>query len=253
MPPNQKIDKRRIGDFINIPGDYQYRAFHEGSAPQRFWHFGKYQEAKRWLQPRAGETILDVGCGSGVFSSLIANHKETTIIGIDSNPRAIAFATQTFKNPNLQFQVGLIDELDYPRESVDKITFLEVIEHMYEEQGEKMLKTFYSILRKKGRLVITTPNAISLWPIIEKFLDFSNLVPHLSGDQHINLYTANQLVTLGEDIGFQTVTCRSINFLAPWMALLNWNLAIKMHALEQKMTNKWGNILLVCFEKPAVG
>jgi len=250
MLPNNNINNRRIGDLIKIPGDYQYRVFHEGYAPQRFWHLSKFQEAKRWLHPRPSETILDVGCGSGVFSSLIADHNETTIIGIDANPEAIAFATHTFHKPNLRFQVGLLDELDYPNESVDKIAFLEVIEHIHKEQTEKVLNTFFDILHKKGRLVITTPNVKSLWPILQKILDLSDLVPHLSGDQHTKIYTANELVALGENIGFKTLTCRSINFIAPWLSLINWNIALKIHELEQKLPNKWGSILFICFEKP---
>jgi len=64
--------KRRMGDVIRIPGDYQHRVLNTGPAPQRFWHDAKYREALRWLSPQAGDRILDLGCGSGVAASMLA-------------------------------------------------------------------------------------------------------------------------------------------------------------------------------------
>src|SRR5438132_13057444 len=102
---------RRLGDQIAIEGDYQYRVLRSGPAPQRFWHEAKLREAELFIAPAPGETILDLGCGSGVFASRLATHPGTLVIGVDGNRNAYEFARQQFRQANLEFRHGLVDEL----------------------------------------------------------------------------------------------------------------------------------------------
>lgn len=87
------MSARRIGDSIAIPGDYQYRALHDGPAVQRFWHHGKLAAAEAALHPVAGDVVLDVGCGSGVLSARLGAIPGVRVIGVDANADAIAFAS----------------------------------------------------------------------------------------------------------------------------------------------------------------
>ena len=241
---------RRIGDRISIPGDYQFRVLHHGPTPQRFWHHAKIMEAERWLSPNYGDVILDVGCGSGVLAARLAEHSGTEVIGIDANEDAIRFSKQKFSKPNLSFYHGLIDDINLQDNFADKIAFLEVIEHISLEQASEVINNFYRYLRHEGRLVITTPNANSLWPFIEWTLDSLRLVPHMAEDQHVIIYRPVQIVELGQRAGFNLVTCRSINWIAPWLALFSWRLALTFHKWEQTKPHTLGSILLLCFEKP---
>jgi methylase of polypeptide subunit release factors len=59
----------------------------------------------RWLTPEKGDIVLDAGCGSGVLAAQLAEYPGTEVIGIDSNPSAISFATCHFCRPNLQFRL----------------------------------------------------------------------------------------------------------------------------------------------------
>ena len=243
------LGKRRMGDVISIPGDYQHRVLNTGLAPQRFWHHVKYLEAARWLDPQAGDRILDIGCGSGVAASLIAQTKGTQVLGIDVKEEAINYARAQFQSPNLNFEVGLVDDLDFEDASIDKIALLEVIEHIYPDQAMKAMREYFRLLKPGGRLVVTTPNSHSMWPIIEWGLDRFRLVPSLKGAQHVNNFHAARLIALAEDIGFRVVTCRTMHVLAPWLASLNWQLASYVHRLEQRRSHRLGNLLLACFEK----
>ncbi len=108
-----------------------------------------------------------MGCGSGVAASLLAQTNGTQILGIDVSEDAINYARSQFQSPNLKFEVGLVDELDFEDASIDKIALLEVIEHIYPEQALKALGEYFRLLKPGGRLVVTTPNSHSLWPIIE--------------------------------------------------------------------------------------
>jgi trans-aconitate methyltransferase len=44
-----------------------------------------------WLEPQPGESVLDLGCGTGVLTARIAETR-ATVIGIDSDPAMIAAA-----------------------------------------------------------------------------------------------------------------------------------------------------------------
>jgi hypothetical protein len=85
--------------------------------------------------------------------------------------------------------------------------------------------------------------------MIEWGLDLLRLVPSLKGDQHVNNYTASGLIDLARSGGFTVVTCRTMHFLAPWLALFNWRLALQVHRLEQVRSHRLGNLLLACLER----
>lgn len=242
---------RRIGDKVEINGDYQYNAYYTGKAPQRFWHYAKLKEAETVLEIKEGDNILDVGCGSGLFSHFLANHKGTHVTAIDANATAIEFARNKYSNSNLEFKLGLLDELNLPHSSFDKIVFLEVIEHISHEQGKQILKTFNDLLKPGGKLVISTPNRKSLWPLIEWTFDVFKVVPNLGEEQHEHLYAGKELEQIGKQVGLALEKKNTINTFAPWLALLNWNLALAIHKLEMKYFKRYGSILLYTFVKPA--
>ena len=242
----------RTGDQIAIPGDYQYRARYDGFAPQRFWHHAVLSEAERWLSPEPGDFLLDVGCGSGLLAARLAEYPSTRVIAIDSNPAAISFAAQHFQRSNLEFRLGLVDELGAVSQDITKIAFLEVIEHLFPEQALHVLGTFHHLLRASGLLVISTPNAHSLWPMIEWGLDRSGFIPPMKAVQHVTLYSLASLKDLAKRAGFRMVAYRTLNTVAPWLSTFNWKLALAMHRLEQARPHRLGSILLAVFQRDNV-
>ena len=56
-----------------------------------------------WLNPKAGERILDAGCGTGQLSAEIAA-AGAVVVGIDSAPSMVAQARQNY--PNLEFALA---------------------------------------------------------------------------------------------------------------------------------------------------
>ncbi len=241
---------RRTGDKIEINGSYQYNAYYTGKAPQRFWHYAKLSEAENALEIKEGDQMLDVGCGSGLLSHFMANHKGTKVTGIDANPDALKFARSSYSNSNLEFKQGLLDELNFPESSFDKIAFLEVIEHISQEQGRQIVKTFQHLLKPGGKVVISTPNRSSLWPLIEWVFDKLKLVPNLGEEQHEYLYSGGELEQIGKEAGLRLEKRSTINTFAPWIAILSWKLALTIHQLEMKFIKRHGSILLYTFVKP---
>jgi SAM-dependent methyltransferase len=79
-----------------------------------------------WLEPRPQARWLDVGCGTGAFSELIANRcAPLSLAGIDPSPEQIAYARQHF--PRFQFEVGDSAAMPFPDDAFDVVASALVI------------------------------------------------------------------------------------------------------------------------------
>jgi 2-polyprenyl-3-methyl-5-hydroxy-6-metoxy-1,4-benzoquinol methylase len=241
--------KRRTGDTVKISGDYQYKALTQGHPIQRFWHYAKHLSIKRYLPPKPSDTVLDVGCGSGVVTSFLGEFG-ATVVGIDGNLDAIQFANQQFSHPNVKFQLGLVDENIQLDMLIDKIYCLEVIEHIYINQSKDMLKAFLKILKPGGQVFLTTPNYKSMWPIIEWLMDRLGLSPPLAEHQHVEFYDKRKLEKLCLELDFEIKLISTTCFIAPWLAPFSWSLAKKVNVLESRLPFYLGSILICVLVKP---
>lgn len=240
--------KRRTGDAISIPGDYQLRAARSANPVQRFWHATKKIVVDRMLPAAVGEFVIDAGCGSGVVADHLAQ-SGAEVMGIDANPEAIQFASREFARPNLRFVRGLVDDelvLDRP---VDKFYSLEVIEHIYRPQGVAMLRGFHRLLRPGGRALITTPNYRSYWPLLERAMDAFRLAPTMADEQHVEHYHRRKLAAAAREAGFANSTIRTISLVSPWLAPLSWRAAEAAARAELRMPLPLGCILVAVLTK----
>jgi 2-polyprenyl-3-methyl-5-hydroxy-6-metoxy-1,4-benzoquinol methylase len=243
--------RRRVGDTVAIPGDYQYRALTSGPRPQRFWHDTKRWLVESYLRPNATHRALDVGCGSGVVTAALADAGVAECIGVDGSADAIAHATARYQRPNLKYVRGLVDELEFEDGSFDLVCCMELIEHLYPEQGRALLADLYRLTRPGGRLLITTPNYRSLWPFIEWTLDRLSFTTQLADEQHVASYTHERLRRSWEPAGWRALHRHTACTLAPWIAAASWRLAEWTRRVEGRLPV--GTILVHVLEKPADG
>ena len=75
------------------------------------WQYGK--ELVQLLSPRAGERILDVGCGTGQLTAEIAK-TGAEVVGTDFSPDMITAARLNF--PDLRFEVADATSLPFNNE-----------------------------------------------------------------------------------------------------------------------------------------
>ena len=99
-----------------------------------------------------GKTVLDVGCGTGLFAYLAAK-KGATVLGIDYADEAIKLAQRRYQHTNLQFKKLNAVEV---KGKYDVIVSIGTLEHM--DEPFKMLKLLKTRLTKNGKIIVTTPN-----------------------------------------------------------------------------------------------
>lgn len=240
---------RRTGDTVAIPGDYQYRALHSGGAIQRHWHRGKLDAALRLLSPQDGDHILDVGCGSGVLVGELAEIPGVRAIGVDANSDAIAFARRTYPAKNADFLLGLADELPIQDLAINKIAFLEILEHLEVEQAKRTLVGFRDLLPPRGRIVISTPNAKSLWPVVEWLMDRAKLAPQMDEEQHVSEWSPEAIVSLARAVGLEVRSVETLHLVAPWIAPLSRRVARTLAEAEARFAVRYGALVVATLEK----
>jgi SAM-dependent methyltransferase len=107
-------------------------------------------------QLRPGESVLEVGCGSGVILRWLARHVNgaNPITGVDINAYLLREATGTLQKENLQnvieLRQGNGESLPYPDHQFDVVLTCTVME---EGNAERMLAECVRVTKKGGRVV----------------------------------------------------------------------------------------------------
>jgi trans-aconitate 2-methyltransferase len=109
------------------------------------WKYG--EELLPLLNPRPGETILDIGCGTGQLTAQIADYGVETI-GLDSSAEMIAQARQNF--PKLKFV--LADARDFHLDNRFDAVFSNAALH-WVPQAEDVIRSAARVLKPGGRFV----------------------------------------------------------------------------------------------------
>ncbi|MGB3266706.1 MAG: class I SAM-dependent methyltransferase [Microcoleus sp.] len=106
---------------------------------------------------KTGQTklrVLDLGCGNGSLSHVIAEHG-CEVVGVDNSAPGIAISSQSF--PECQFIQADIYELPDTDmlQSFDVVLAVEVIEHLL--YPKELAKNAKKCLKPGGILIISTP------------------------------------------------------------------------------------------------
>jgi len=106
-------------------------SFTDGSAYERsmgIWSRAVGEEFLEWLAVPAGQSWLDVGCGNGSFTELVAERcSPTSVWGIDPSEEQVAFARSRLGNAPAEFQIGSALDLPYADDSRDIATMALVL------------------------------------------------------------------------------------------------------------------------------
>jgi 2-polyprenyl-3-methyl-5-hydroxy-6-metoxy-1,4-benzoquinol methylase len=133
------------------------------------------------LQPGPGESILDVGCGTGVIS-LESYKRGALVTGIDYSDAAVKMARElalTVVGRNeIEYRCMGIQDIPTLSRRFDKISCADFIEHISRELFESFLKQVRQVMKPGGRMIIYTPNGIIPDPTLgQKLIRLAGLLP----------------------------------------------------------------------------
>lgn len=118
-------------------------------------HWHRYHFAARWAR---GLRVLDVACGEGYGSALLAR-SAAQVTGVDVSGPAIAHARSAYAAmPNLAFEEASCTRLPLADASRDLVVSFETIEHI--EAQEAFLDEVARVLAPGGLLLISSPNKL---------------------------------------------------------------------------------------------
>ena len=112
------------------------------------------------LQPRRGEMILDVGCGTGVFTLNILG-LGTRVIGLDISQPMLLRAGRKSGKYFFQPVAGDMRFLPFADECFDRVVSMTAIEFIAD--GQAAVEDMFRVTKKGGVVVVTTLNSLSPW------------------------------------------------------------------------------------------
>lgn len=123
---------------------------------------GKLRELRQRTADLAGiepgEKVLDVGCGTGTLATEVARRVDATgrVFGIDPGEHQIARARfkAARRGLSIEFQIGMIEHLDFPDQTFDVVLSTIMMHHLSDTLKRQGLAEIARVLKPGGRLVI---------------------------------------------------------------------------------------------------
>lgn len=106
---------------------------------------------------KLGETVLDVGCGTGTLAIAAKKHvgQSGIVVGIDASPEMIERARQkaTRAAADIRFETGIVEALPFPNASFDVVFSTLMLHHLPRPAREQCAREIQRVLKPGGRLV----------------------------------------------------------------------------------------------------
>ncbi len=119
----------------------------------------EHQKRYVFAQQYVGKSVvLDVACGSGYGTRLLARSGAKVVYGIDISSDAIKYAKERYRHEKVKYLVGSGLELPFKKNVIDVVVSFETIEHI--DEINMFTREIRRVLKKNGIFIVSTPNKI---------------------------------------------------------------------------------------------
>jgi demethylmenaquinone methyltransferase/2-methoxy-6-polyprenyl-1,4-benzoquinol methylase len=127
-----------------------------GFGGERRWR----QLIVEWIDPRPGERIIDICCGTGTLSIMLGKKIAGTgeVIGIDLSGRLLNLARKKKKPDAVSFLEGDAQAIPFPDGHFDKGVICGALHELPAEVRHRVLLEAHRVIRPAGRLVVVEHN-----------------------------------------------------------------------------------------------
>ncbi len=147
---------------------------------------------------RAGQSMLDVGCGSGC-SLLEAQALGAKAFGIEADPNVRPIAQAL----GLSIHFGSLQDEPFPGQRFDLIVMNQVIEHL--PDPDQALRQLAQRLAPEGRLFLVMPNTESIWKRLSGTRWINWHIPY-----HQHHFNQRNFIRMAQACGLKMVRKRTI-------------------------------------------
>lgn len=143
--------------------------------------------------------ILDLGCGLGILSNILAINSEKKVVhGIDKSKSRINEALKTIQErKNVNFFIKDITDIDYNK--YDTVILSDFLHHLKNNEQINILKIIYAGLNNESRLIILDVNKNNSLKYY-----FANFIDFVLNGRKSNFRSIKEWEIIIRDIGFTT-------------------------------------------------
>ncbi len=162
--------------------------------------------------------ILDLGCGHGLLSAVMAvASPERSIVGVDPSAVKIATAVRlAARLSNVQFRQGTVEDFD--EIGLDAVTINDVLYLLPPPEKEKILQRVLDLLAPGGRLILKTNDTHPAWKY--GWARFEEVVMTrlglTLGHGDLHFFSCTQTAAMLREVGFRDVQVAHIPTLLPY-------------------------------------
>jgi len=163
--------------------------------------YGPWKRLRAVERFQPGGSLLEVGCGTGLFLEEALRSGRWQVTGIEPGSRAAEYARQRL---GVDIHHGRFSDIQLPEASFDVVVLWNVVEHLDQPVGD--LKYAHRLLKDGGWLVFSVPNLESLERRVFKDYWVGWDLP-----RHLYLFSQPTLKEILEKIGFRLIARRCIS------------------------------------------
>jgi len=173
--------------------------------------------------PQSG-VIIDLGCGYGLVSNLLALESERHLIGVELSEQRAAIATKSVGDRrNIEFLTEDATKYEMPRCHV--VVLLDVLCLLPNDAKTKILARVYDSLGKNGLLIVKDTAKIPRWKYLYTYIEeFAKLNLEVIGYHKSVLApkykTRRQFESLFQRLGFMLIETIKLKTIMPYPGII---------------------------------